>query len=97
MDDWRKYYNEERPHRAAGQIPPINVIEPRRRSQLAAVTKAEKSNRPRSKEWSHCIPNDYSNRCMDIKPSTVTRLLDVTFNGLPVTQPLSGRVVAKSP
>jgi putative transposase len=26
MEDWRKYYNEERPHGAIGQKPPITML-----------------------------------------------------------------------
>ena len=26
MEDWRKYYNEERPHGAIGQMPPIMLL-----------------------------------------------------------------------
>src|SRR3954449_8029235 len=28
MEDWRRYYNEERPHGARGQSPPITLLNP---------------------------------------------------------------------
>ena len=41
LEDWRKYYNEERPHGAIGNKPPI-VAESRWRSQPAIVDRAGK-------------------------------------------------------
>ena len=52
LEDWRRYYNEERPHGAIGQRPPITLHQSRWRSQPAIVTKPENSNLRRSKEWS---------------------------------------------
>ena len=53
LEDWRKHYNEERPHGAIGQKTP-NDAESRWRSQPAIVTEPEKSNRRRSKVRPQC-------------------------------------------
>ena len=42
LEDWRKDYNEVRPHGAIGNKPPVSLITSRRRIQPAGVTKAGK-------------------------------------------------------
>jgi putative transposase len=42
MEDWRKYYNEERPHGAIGQKIADYVARSRWRNQPATVSKAGK-------------------------------------------------------
>jgi putative transposase len=42
LEDWRKYYNEERPHGAIGNRLPILAAEPRRRNQPANVIRGAK-------------------------------------------------------
>ena len=54
LEDWRKYYNEERPHGAIGQQAADYVAESRWRSQPATVTEPENSTLRRSKKWSAC-------------------------------------------
>ena len=48
LEDWRRYYNEERPHRAIGNKVPISS---RRRHRPALVMKPENSCFRRSKDW----------------------------------------------
>ena len=43
MEDWRKYYNEERPHGAIGNKPPI-TLQDYDGAQPAIVKEAENSN-----------------------------------------------------
>jgi hypothetical protein len=50
MEDWRRYYNEKRPHGAIGQKTPTMS---RRRSQPALVRKPENSTLRRSKDGCH--------------------------------------------
>jgi hypothetical protein len=54
MEDWRKYYNEERPHGGDRPNAADNAAQSRWRSQPAMVSKAGKSNRRRSKDRPHC-------------------------------------------
>ena len=42
LEDWRKYYNEDRPHGAIGNKPPVSLMTSRRRIQPAGVTKVGK-------------------------------------------------------
>jgi putative transposase len=42
MEDWRRYYNEERPHGAIGQKGADNATESSKRSQPAIVSKVGK-------------------------------------------------------
>ena len=49
LEDWRKYYNEERPHGAIGNKTPIMLAKSRWRSQPAIVREPENSTRRRSK------------------------------------------------
>jgi putative transposase len=56
LEDWRKYYNEERPHGAIGQKTADYVAEARWRSQSAIVTVLENSTRRRSKVRPQCKP-----------------------------------------
>jgi putative transposase len=52
LEDWRKYYNEERPHGAIGQKTPI--AESRWRSQPAIIDRAGKLYPPASKVRPQC-------------------------------------------
>jgi hypothetical protein len=52
MEDWRKYYNEDRPHGAIGNKPPIMLLNPQWPSQPAIVRELENSSLRRSIEWS---------------------------------------------
>jgi putative transposase len=36
LEDWRKYYNEDRPHGAIGNKPPVSLITPAGASSLPA-------------------------------------------------------------
>jgi putative transposase len=56
LEDWRKYYNEERPHGAIGQKDADYVAQSLWRSQPAIVSKPEKSTIRRSKDRPHCNP-----------------------------------------
>ena len=49
LEDWRRYYNEERPHGAIGQKTPDYVAQSPWRSQPAIVRKPENSTLRRSK------------------------------------------------
>ena len=51
LEDWRKYYNEVRPHGAIGNKPPASLINSRRRIQPAGVTKAGKLYLPAVQRW----------------------------------------------
>ena len=54
LEDWRRYYNEERPHGAIGHKTADHVAESRWRSQPATVKEPENSTLRRSRKWSHC-------------------------------------------
>ena len=43
MEDWRKYYNEERPHSGIGQIAPILLHNPGGASSPSLAKEAENS------------------------------------------------------
>jgi len=60
MEDWCKYYNEERPHGSIGQMPPIVLLNQRWRNQPAIVKKPENSSLRRSNVGSHCNWNRFS-------------------------------------
>jgi len=51
LEDWRRYYNEVRPHGAIGHKPPISLLKSRWRHQPAVVKKAGNTTFWRSKEW----------------------------------------------
>ena len=53
LEDWRKYYNEERPHGAIGQMTDY-AAESRWRSQPAIAKDPKNSIRRRSKVRPHC-------------------------------------------
>ena len=62
LEDWRKYYNEERPHGAIGNKTPITLAKSRWRNQPAIVTEPENSTLRRSKvrpqsKGSGAVPN----------------------------------------
>jgi putative transposase len=69
MEDWRRYYNEVRPHGAIGQKPPISLLNHDGASSLPSWERPENSNlrrskvgdqttRPRSPDhWSHPVCN----------------------------------------
>ena len=42
LEDWRKYYNEDRPHGAIGNKPPASLATPAGASNTAGVTKTGK-------------------------------------------------------
>ena len=62
MENWRKNYNEERPHRAIGQNMPIMLLnhvgaaipQPPAIQSWISEQKPEKSSRRRCEDWSHC-------------------------------------------
>ncbi len=49
LDRWRRHYNEERPHSAIGNIPPIMLANPTGATSLPGPGKAENSRPERSK------------------------------------------------
>ena len=60
MEDWRRYYNEERPHGAIGQKPPIALVNHDGAPSPPLVIKPEKSSFRRSKDGSHRIKPEKS-------------------------------------
>jgi putative transposase len=48
LDRWRSHYNEERPHSAIGNIPPIMLANPTRAASLPGPGKEENSRPERS-------------------------------------------------
>ncbi len=63
MEDWRRYYNEERPRRHREQAPD-HVAKPRWGHQPATVKRPERSNLRRSKEWAVQSTRDSTHRWM---------------------------------
>jgi putative transposase len=71
LEDWSKYYNEERPHGAKG---PDSVAESLWRNQPAIVTKPENSTFRRSRKWSRI------SRKLHILVDTLGLLLNVAVH-----------------
>ena len=51
LEDWRRYYNEERPHSVIGQMTPILLYNPDGASSPSSEQKTENSGLRRSKVW----------------------------------------------
>jgi hypothetical protein len=51
LEDWRRYYNEDRPHGAIGNKPPILLQNPGGVSSPLPCQRPENSTIRRSKEW----------------------------------------------
>ena len=49
LDRWRRHYNEERPHSAIGNIPPIMLVNPTGNTSPPVLGQAENSSPERSK------------------------------------------------
>ena len=77
MEDWRRYYNEERPHGAIGHKPPIMLLNSPWRSQPAIVSKPENSSFRRSKDGSHSNHQQNStHRWMKVGAQVKARFVD---------------------
>lgn len=56
LDQWRRHSNEERPHTAIGNIPPIKRANPTGATSLLDPRQAENFRFERSKVGGHCKP-----------------------------------------